>query len=281
MKNTLIILLLLISISVFGQTNARTHIEGNNYAQGVAIQSDQGLTIARGELNGYSTIYKFGRNAAVGNTEEVILDGGGEYLFTKVADYLEVFSSNDNDSLNGSNAWDIYVFGLDSSGYEQTEFFQLKGTTIVTGVKKFYRVYRAFVYHAGTTTTTNGNNIGTITIRKATGDTIMAQIRPGNGQTLMCIYTIPKGKTGYLTGYSLSSGQGKSVLFKSKFRNCAYKNCAFTVKDIREVYQNNFLGTLVTPLRIPELTDMIITGQNTIAGDVTAAASFGMILINE
>ena len=269
-------------MTVSGQTNFKFYRHLDNKQSAIeAVFNNFELDISRGKIYGFTSIYKFGLNTAVGNTEEVIWDGGGEYLFTKTPDVLEVLSSETTDAYNGTNAWDILVYGLDSAGYEQNEYFQLNGTTVVTGTKKFFRVFRAFVIHAGTTTTTNGNNVGTITIRKATGDTVMAKILPGNGQTLMCVYTIPKGKTGYVTGFSLGSGQGKSILFKSKFRNCATNNCAFTVKDIREVYQNNLVGNLVVPLKIPELTDIVVTGQNTIAGDVSAAASFGIILVDE
>lgn len=247
------------------------------YLNSLTIVKPYNYSISFGEVDHASSVYKFGRNVSVGTTEEVIWDGGGEYQFIDEADYLEVFSSNDNDSLGGANAWSLVVYGLDSSFNEISEVVELAGTTIVTTNQKFRRTYRAFVLNAGTTTTTNGNNIGDITIRKATGDTIQAQVLAGNGQTLMCVYTVPKGFTGYLTGYSLGSGEGKQVVFKSKFRNCMTNNCAFTVKDIREIFENTFLGELATPLVIPEMTDIVITGQ-VAAGDASASASFGMIL---
>ena len=50
------------------------------------------------------------------------------------------------------------------------------------------------------------------------------------------------------------------------------------IKRKMDMYENNFFGTLVVPLKVPEKTDVVITGTTT-SGSVDGSASFGMILI--
>ena len=251
--------------------------DATNYCNSLMIETSYNYSLAFGEITGVSSVYKFGRNTSVGTSEEVIWDGGSAYVFLDSAEYMNIKSTNVNDTYNGDNAWNVIIFGLDSAFNEISETILLNGTTNVKSTKKYLRVFRSFVLMAGTTTTTNGNNIGDITVTSFSSSLVQSKILAGNGQTLMCVYTVPAGFTAYVTGYSLSSGQGKQVVFKSKFRNCSVENCAFTVKDIREIYENTVFGDLNTPLVVPEKTDIVITGQCA-TGDVTASASFGLIL---
>ncbi|KKK50144.1 hypothetical protein LCGC14_3127950, partial [marine sediment metagenome] len=69
--------------------------------------------------------------------------------------------------------------------------------TVVTTAQSFLRVYRAIVRTAGST----GWNIGTITIRDQDTDVTRASIEPFFNQTLMAVFTIPAGFTGFITSW--------------------------------------------------------------------------------
>ena len=171
------------------------------------------------------------------------------------------------------------MFGLDSAYNEISELIAMKGTDTVVSANKYHRLFRAFVTTSGTNSTVSDANLGDISFTTATGDTLQAQIKSRNGQTLMSVYTVPAGKTAYVTGVGASIGQGKECLIKYKLRNTAAPTGAFSVKYTVELYQNTINQTLAVPLQVPEKTDIIVTGK-TSTGTINMSSSFGLILID-
>ena len=236
-----------------------------------------GLNVAMGKIPGLSTEFKFGRSVAVGTTESVIWDGGGNYTFLTVAEKMDVVSDDVNDDAVGTGARTIVVFGLDTNFEKIQELVIMDGTNIVTTNASFIRVFRVLVLTSGTNDPINDANKGNITITGHDSSILQAKILINNGQTLMGIYTVPAGKTAYVTGATLSCSQGKDCLFKAKFRNGPTSEYAFSVKFSLDLYQNSYFGTFVTPMRLPEKTDAGWTAQTTV-GTIAAVVSFGMIL---
>ena len=231
--------------------------------------------IAEDLLQGYNSEFKFGQNSAVGTTEEVIWDGGGNYVFLSSAETMDIVSTDADDSLGGTGAQTMIIYGLNANWIETYQVIVLDGTTIVTTDTAFLRVFRAVILTSGTSSPIGNANEGTITVTSHTTTTLQAQIGVGNGQTLMCVYTVPAGKTAYITGISFGVGQGKECTFIGKFRNGV--GGAFSVKFSLTLYQNTYFGSLEIPLRIPEKIDIVVTGV-TLSGTVKANASFGIIL---
>jgi hypothetical protein len=295
-----LLLILLLSIACFGQElsfdppttnwlyNARGAVQlfyengkiwtvRGDSASGSLIVSPLYFEIGRDNVAGFDSQFKFGQNPSVGTSEEVIWDGGGNYTFLDTAETMTIVSTSDDDTLNGSGAWNLIVYGLDSDWKEVSEYIILDGTTPVITTNSFLRVFRAHIVNSGNPDPIGDGNLGNITITSTGSTTLQAQIGIGNGQTLMCVYTIPAGKTGYVTGLSFAVGQGRECTFFGKFRNGV--NGAFSVKYSLTLYQSSFFGTLEVPLKIPEKVDMVITATAT-ATPVKADASFGIILID-
>ena len=86
----------------------------------------------------------------------------------------------------------VVIQGLDG------DFNPVEDTIVIDGANTlgtvlFHRVNRAFVTNGGT------SNVGDIDIEAgAAGGTTVARITADLGQTLMAVYTVPAGKTGYL-----------------------------------------------------------------------------------
>ena len=235
------------------------------------------FNIAKGIIPGLSTYFKFGRSVAVGTTESVIWDGGGNYTFLTAAEKMDIVSDDVLDNVTGSGARTILVLGLGVDFKEIAEVVVMDGTNIKTTQQSFIRVFRSLVLTSGINSPISDANKGNITITSHDTTVLQAKILISNGQTLMAVYTVPAGKTAYVTGATLSCGQGKQCLFKAKFRNGPTSEYAFSVKFSLDLYQNSYFGTFATPLRMPEKTDACWTAQ-TAVGTIEAVVSFGMIL---
>lgn len=174
------------------------------------------LDISRGLVPGHSQINKFGRNIDVDTAaEEDIWDGGGTYTFSTTADITHVVSSNAGDTFT------FTVVGLDTNWEEVVQDATLTGTTAVALTTPLIRVYRMFNPSASAALGNVQCGVGTTTGSFLAAN-LRAQITLGFEQTLMAIYTIPAGKTGYATnfwGNINRTGASASVDTTVKVRN--------------------------------------------------------------
>ena len=153
-----------------------------------------GLSVQRGDVNNFQAIQKFGYNESVGTSFESITDAGGNYTFITSAGTATATSSDTSSDNNGT----VEIQGLDSNYDLATETLTIGGSASTTS---FIRVFRAKMVNANT-----GNaNVGTITI--TVSSTNVAQIQPTYGQTLMCVYTIPRKFRAYLVQLDVGSSK--------------------------------------------------------------------------
>ncbi len=153
------------------------------------------LEIAAGRVSGVSGVNKFGANTAVGNdATEDIWDGQGTYIFPTTADITHI-SQTSNDAPMYSAV--IELQGLDEN-WEltvQTKALHFSDTTTLIELDTpLIRVFRmkvlADVVAAEDISATN-----------SAGTSSYAKMLAGNNQTFMAIYTVPAGKTAYMTDY--------------------------------------------------------------------------------
>lgn len=190
------------------------------------------LAVAKGDFTGYSNVSKFGYNPAVPSTAyESIWEGSNAYPWQTVADQLEVLSDDADDTSAGTGARTVEIEGLDSSWNVITETVIMNGTTAVTTIASFLRIFRARVVTAGTSLRNEGN----ITIRDQDTSTTRALITNGPtssfGQTLMAVYTIPAGKTGYVVNINFSSAKDLEQEYRLMARDNTVANAAWNVKE--------------------------------------------------
>jgi len=153
-----------------------------------------GVSIQRGDVNNFQAIQKFGYNESVGTSFESVTDAGGDYTFITSAGTATATSSDTSSDNNGT----VEIQGLDSNYDLATETLTIGGSASTTS---FIRVFRAKMVNANT-----GNaNVGTITI--TVSSTNVAQIQPTYGQTLMCVYTIPRKFRAYLVQLDVGSSK--------------------------------------------------------------------------
>ena len=169
---------------------------GGVNVQPINRKTDYLLEVAMGNIEGQSFINKFGQNDDIGTGAfEDIWDVGGDYPYP--ADSTAPITHIDSD--NAADTVEVSVQGLDINGALVEQLVTLTGTTPVALTTPLWRVFRMLNNDAV-------DIVGDVQAIDVGDTTIYAQIQNGNNQTLMALYTIPAGKTGFfLKG---SSGLG-------------------------------------------------------------------------
>ena len=181
------------------------------------------LNVSRGKVRGAFHIIKFGENLDIDSNMETIWDGGGLYTYLTSAGVLTVTSTDGDDAAAGTGARTVTVDGLDANYNQVSETLTVGGSA---GSVEFFRVFRASVASSGS----SGTNEGTISI--ASGATTLAQIikvgtgqGTGLGQTLMSIYSIPAGYTGYVY-------QWDDAYFQNNSSSALFENSPFCADNL-------------------------------------------------
>jgi len=146
--------------------------------------------------NGFSTVNKFGRNEDIDGTDEDIWTVGGTLTYLAAAEAMDLTSSNNAD------VGTVEVQGLDGTYAMLTENVVLTGTVASPTTGSFLRVFRMLDISDGGPQGTS--QLGSITATSKSASTIQAQIEIGDSQTLMTHYTIPAGKSAYMTRWAFA-----------------------------------------------------------------------------
>ncbi len=243
-----------------------------------------GLAVSMGKMPGYRTVDKFGENPDIdtGTDPEDIWEGGGVYQYdaTGTAPIVSLASDSVADTM------DIMVQGLDIDGEEVTQTLTLTGTTRVALTTPLWRVYR--MANEGV----EGEDIdGTVFCYTGTGSVpsigdpeVRAIIDDGNNQTLMALYTIPKGEVGFLFRGEIGMSRGQVA----GYARCAYYSRrfgkVFRIKkrvDLANSGTSQYQDARSFPDVIPSLTDIKIRAEQVSANNTGVYATFDILLVDE
>lgn len=242
-----------------------------------------GLKISKGQLPGVSAVKKFGENPDVDTATipEDIWEVGGLYNYEDDGvDDIKYLSSSDNADLV-----DVSIEGLDKDGNYVKQILTLTGQTVVNLTTPLWRVFRmenlGIVNIAGTV-------YCHIDAAPTAGVPLTAKIRAiiagSNNQTLMALYTVPKGKVCFVhraeigMSRSLAAGSAQTAYFSRQFGG------VFKIKkriDISSSGSSTYQDPRSFPDTIPALTDMKLTVENVTANNTGIFGSFDIELVDE
>jgi hypothetical protein len=203
---------------ITGETPAGTFTNVQVTADGNLSISDNssGLSIAAGDVAGTTFVHKFGNAPDFDTSDGSVVcwdgaDDGGinqmQYTYSTTADIDSLSSDNNGDTQ------DIEVQGLDTNYDLVIQTITLTGQTRKALDTSLIRVFR--LKNVGSTNLA-GQLYCYVNTALTTGTPndktkIRALIDNGNNQTLMALYTIPNGKTGYMRDwYAGVAGASKS-----------------------------------------------------------------------
>lgn len=228
-----------------------------------AFVTPLGVGIRRGLFGDLTGIQKFGYNSAVGSVAyETVWDGNNLYTYIATAGTAVVTSSN----TAADNTGTVLVQGLDANYNEVEETLTIGGSA---GTVEFYRVFRAILVNAATGT----SNVGTVTI--TVDSKSAAIINPGNGQTLMALYTVPAGKRAYIVQVDVGSSKDLEHTITIVTRNGTGN--AFNTKSFHTQRGGFNEKNYAIPIVVNEKTDIEMRCKSS----ATSAVSGGFEMILE
>lgn len=226
------------------------------------------LDVARDAISNSKIVHKFGANFDIdqGTDHESVWTGGGVYPWASLATAQIIYCL----STSASDTAVLTIEGLDANYHEQTETVTLTGASAVTTSNTFIRVFRM--------TYEDGANVGTITARTVSASgTVVAQIDVGYAQTLMAVYTVPAGHTGYLVALDSTIDSNKNAQLLMYHRLFGKPFRIAHVAETSGHYRYDFHA----PLRVPEKTDIDIRIDNVSGNDARVTANFDIVLIRD
>jgi len=226
------------------------------------------LQVARGQIPGHKSVFKFGVNPVVQNVEETVWEGGGLYVYPSSALIMTVASA----SGATDNGVVITISGLDADYNEQSETVTLAGAGTATTTKSFLRVYRGFV--AG-----SQEPAGAVTV--ANGGTTYAYIN-GDNQTLMAVWTVPAGYDGYITQLDVTVLTEQNNKFGNIRLVTREQGGVFRTQESFSAFGGAIALPYSIPVLIPEKTDIeyraVASGAN---ADLRVSATFEILYIQK
>lgn len=222
------------------------------------------IPIAGGQIAGYNYVHKFGANTGLSNQDyETIWDGSNLYPWATMDTAATTLTTN---AETGNNGAEITIQGLNENWELTTEVLTLDGTAQTTS-NSWKRVFRGFV---------SGSQEITADFTLSKGAVVVLQIGTEAQQTLMSIYTIPAGKTGYLFNLDATTLKNEQVTMKIKAR---LFEKIFRTKHIFQVAGVHYNHTFTVPLYFPEKTDIDLRAIGGSSG-LDAYAHFDMIIVD-
>ena len=223
------------------------------------------VIISAGGLAGYSGVHKYGAVYGTALSTFSTVWTAADTSATALYNWGHSAGTLSVVSTSGSDVTDVTIQGLDADYNFVEETFTLTGTTPVVGATSFTRVNRAFMNTA--------TNVGKI--QASIGGVVVTEIGAEYGQTLQCFYTIPAGKTGYMTNINASASKNQIVdllLYQRPFGG------AFRVASTLSLNQGNQSIEFPVPLKFTEKTDIDLRVRG--SGNATISTDFTIILVD-
>jgi len=250
--------------------------------------NSSGLSIAQGNVTGVSYIHKFGNapDFDTGDGGVSIWDGANDggldemsYTYSDSANIDSIISTS------GSDTGDIEIQGLNSGYTQVVQTVTLTGQTRAEIPIPLIRVFRLknvgssdFVGQVSCYITNSPTSSGVVTA----SEDVRAQVDNGNNQTLMAIYTIPAGKTGYLRSwYAATAGAGRGSsyivqLFARPFGQVFQLKHKSAVSDTGT---SAYVHDYIDPEVFSEKTDIEMRVTMTANGGTGASVSAGFDIV--
>lgn len=242
------------------------------------------LQVARGQVAFHKNIFKFGFNPDVDNSLETVWAQGGLYSYLSTATTLYISSSSTADDAAGTGARTATVSGLDANYDEVSVTVDLDGQNGVQlgNASNWIRVNRITVNTAGS----GGQNAGVIYVGDEASPTSgvpsnkYATVAIGDNQTLMALWTVPRGYTAYVLQTDVSAATTQNNKYATVHFVARENGGVFQVKDKFVKSESSHHQRYHIPLKFEEKTDLEFRCiGDSLAADIALSAGMDIIYI--
>ena len=228
------------------------------------------LQVARGQVDGHSTVNIYGFQTAVTTANIPVWEVAGAYAYPASATTMNLASSvNTGPDLSGTT---ILIQGLDANYVQISETVALTGTTVAVTTKSYLRITNM--------TVTAGIPTGTITLKNLANSVTYAQINPSIGRTQMAVYTVPAGYTFYLSRVDAYTSANGSSADWIQYRNVATSSAGVTTLSQQAPFTNTYHAQRVMPRAFPEKTDIQLQAKTSANTYAVSIAGEGYLIKN-
>jgi hypothetical protein len=214
--------------------------------------------------NGYADktlISIIGRNSDVDNVLEDLWDGPtARYVFPTTALQMTAVSTSVNDRADGGTGVQLLLINyLDSQYNEKLTGVALNGVVPVDlSVDDIFRINRVFSYIVGYGGVASGN------ISIAAGGVTYAYMKAGDTTARQAIYTVPAGKTLYISQWKASSGSNGNRFCQATIEGGAIEGIRLPVGtfipiDGMGTQNGSVSNTYPSPIPVPQCCDVRIS----------------------
>jgi hypothetical protein len=232
--------------------------------------------IAEGNITGHTGWSKIGFNVAVTAEQDIAPYLSGAYTYPTGALTMTIESSADNDDpvfATPTGAWTVTVYYLTTGYVEKNVTVTMAGKTPVSIATDIFRVQNARIATSGTA----GVAVGNLSIKS--GAVTYGYISLGKTRMRQCLWTVPIGKTLYITQITFSCGDQATSKY-ARFTTVAnYDNLSGAVLQrglfmpFNEVVLNNtgYVRELNPPTKLPATVDLKVKAYANSTAVVTSS----------
>jgi hypothetical protein len=239
------------------------------------------LQVARNQISFHKSNFKFGFNSDVDDSLETVWAQGGLYSYLASASVLKVSSSSTADTSAGTGARTVELSGLDTNYDEISETVTLNGQTAVNTTNEFLRINRMVVRSAGSGEQNAGViYAGTGTVTTGVPANKYATIAIGDNQTVMALWTVPRGYTAYLLQTDITVATTQNNKYCTVHLVSRPNGEVFQIKDKFVKSESSVHQAYTIPLNFEEKTDIEVRAIGDSAGaDIAISAGLDFIYI--
>ena len=242
------------------------------------------LQVSRGQISYHKTQFKFGFNPDIDNALETVWAQGGLYTYLSAASTLYISSSSTADDVAGTGARTATVSGLDANWDEVSVTVDLDGQNGVQlgSASNWIRVNRIVVNTAGS----GGANAGVLYVGTESSPSSgvpsnkYATVAIGDNQTLMALWTVPRGYTAYLTQTDITVATEQNNKYAIISLLARPYGGVFNVKDKFVKESSSHHQQYEFPLKFTEKTDIEVRAiASSASADCAVSAAMDFIYI--